>query len=207
MNHFQKIRNLFKVSAAIIFIVAVLLILYLVWQGLKSQKGQTEATSNLTQTPVVKESPDLKNEQKSQSPVIISSAIDLSAPITLDVNGSDINEYNSALEKGVAHLKGSALPGKNGNVFIFGHSSYDVEKAGQYKEVFAKLDQLANGDVVEIQSQEARYTYKVIDKKIVNPNDVSVAGQNFSLKQLTLMTCWPIGSTEKRLVVVAEIIE
>jgi sortase A len=207
MNHFKKIRSLFKLSAIMIFVVAVFLILYLVWQGVRSQKENSNMATNQTQISETKKSAEPEEQQKNQSPLIISSKINLSAPIMLEVNGNNNNEYQSALEKGVAHLKGSALPGKSGNVFIFGHSSFDAEKAGQYKEVFAKLDELVNGDLIEIQSSEARYTYKVVEKKIVNSNDVSIAGQNYSLKQLTLMTCWPIGSTEKRLVVVGELVE
>lgn len=42
------------------------------------------------------------------------------------------------------------------------------------------------------------------DKRVVASSDVEVADQNYRLKQITLMTCWPINSTAKRLIVVGE---
>lgn len=207
MNHFNKIRNLYKVTAGVILITAVIITIFFLWQGFKAQKENSATVISET-----KKADDAKtisqNEiQKSQNTILVIDKINLSAPVLLNINGNNTDEYNGALEKGLAHLKGSATPGKEGNMFIFGHSSYDAKKAGQYKEVFSKLNELVNGDLIEIQNLETRYTYKVSDKKVVAPNDVSVAGQNFSLKQITLMTCWPIGSTEKRLVVVGEMVE
>ena len=129
--------------------------------------------------------------------------IGVSAPIIINVDGNDKEAYNKALEGGVAHLLGSALPGKVGNVFIFGHSSYYAWKPGDYKEIFKKLNDLDVGDQIIINSNLSSYIYKVSDKQVVGTNDVSVANQNFNEKKLTLMTCWPIGSTDKRLVVIA----
>lgn len=129
--------------------------------------------------------------------------IALSAPIIINVDGNDKNAYNKALEGGVAHLMGSALPGTAGNPFIFGHSSYYAWKPGDYKEVFKNLDDIEAGDKITISSNLSIYSYKVSDKQVVSPEDVSVANQNYSEKKLTLMTCWPIGSDAERLVVVA----
>lgn len=129
--------------------------------------------------------------------------LNLSAPIIPNVDGNDKDGYDKALESGIAHLQGSALPGKAGNTFIFGHSSYYAWKPGSYKEIFKNLNDLETGDIITINSNALTYNYKVSDKKTVNPNDVAVADQNFSEKKLTLMTCWPIGSTAQRLVVVA----
>lgn len=128
--------------------------------------------------------------------------INLSAPIIINVDGNDKVAYNKALEGGVAHLMGSALPGKVGNSFIFGHSSYYAWKPGNYKEIFEDLNNVEVGDTIIISSNSSTYNYKVSDKQVVNSDDVAVADQNYNEKKLTLMTCWPIGSDAKRLVTV-----
>lgn len=128
--------------------------------------------------------------------------LNLSAPIIINVDGNNKDAYNKALEGGVAHLLGSALPGKAGNPFIFGHSSYYAWKPGDYKQVFKNLNDLETGDDIAITTNLATYNYKVVDKEIVQPDDVSVANQNYSEKKLTLMTCWPVGSDAERLVVI-----
>jgi len=128
--------------------------------------------------------------------------INLSAPININVDGNNKETYNKALESGVAHLLGSALPGKVGNPFIFGHSSYYAWKPGEYKEIFRDLNDLDTGDIIIISSNLSIYNYKVSDKQVVSPDDVAVANQNYNEKKLTLMTCWPIGSDAERLVIV-----
>jgi len=50
------------------------------------------------------------------------------------------------------------------------------------------------------------YYYKVIEKKIVPPNDASILKQTEE-SRLTIYTCDPIYSQKNRLVVVAELIE
>lgn len=128
--------------------------------------------------------------------------IALDAPIIINVDGNNKDAYNKALEGGVAHLLGSALPGKAGNAFIFGHSSFYAWKPGNYKEIFKNLNDVEIGDTIIITSNSSTYKYLVRDKQIVTPDDVSVANQNYNEKKLTLMTCWPVGSDAKRLVIV-----
>ncbi len=149
------------------------------------------------------EAPEEKEEVAEKDYSLSIDKIGISVPIILNVDGNDKESYNKALEGGVAHLLGSAFPGKPGNTFIFGHSSYYAWKPGGYKEVFATLDQLSEGDAIIITSSLNRYEYKVASSDIVSATDVAVANQNLAEKKLTLMTCWPVGSDAKRLVVVA----
>jgi len=48
-----------------------------------------------------------------------------------------------------------------------------------------------------------RFVYKVIDKKIVDPNQVEYLTRKSKKEFLTLQTCWPPGTTFKRLLVFA----
>lgn len=99
-------------------------------------------------------------------------------------------------------MVGTAMPGEEkGNIFIYGHSSaYDNP---QYGKIFATLNNLQKGDAVEIYYQDKNYQYEVSGKKVVEEDDLSVL-EKTGKEQVTLMTCWPIGTSEKRLVVIAE---
>lgn len=121
------------------------------------------------------------------------------APVIKDVDGTKKSAYNKALQKGVAHYKGTALPEQGSNIFIFGHSSQILGK-GPYAEVFARLNDLEKGDRVVIYFQGKEFEYSVFDKKVVAKDDVSVLKPT-KKEQLTLMTCWPIGSNAKRLII------
>lgn len=122
--------------------------------------------------------------------------------VPIQWNTSEDGIYPS-LEKGVAHYQGTALPGENGNVFIFGHSSYYLWAPGSYKQVFALLDKLEKGDRIYINYQNQVFGYEVTAKKVVEPEDLSVLAQG-NQKTLSLMTCVPIGTNLRRLVVSAK---
>jgi len=112
-----------------------------------------------------------------------------------------------ALRDGVVHYPGSARPGQAGNFFITGHSSYYPWDKGGYKDVFARLPELVIGDTYSVYYNGDRYTYRVISKKEVLPNNVSVLDQPTDKRLATLMTCVPVGTTLKRLIVIAEEID
>ena len=127
--------------------------------------------------------------------------LELVAPIVKDVDGENKTTYNKALEGGVAHYSGTSLPGKGSNIFIFGHSS-TVTGQGPYARIFAKLDDIEKGDEVIVFYEDKEYKYIVFDKTIVEKDDTSVLDPT-KKEQLTLMTCWPIGTNEKRLIIKA----
>jgi len=121
------------------------------------------------------------------------------APIAWNVMESGIDK---ALQKGVAHYKKTALPNQIGNTFIFGHSSYYWWAEGSYKQIFVLLDKLDKGDRVYLNYKKQVYAYIVTDKIVVSPDDVSVMAQT-DQRILSLMTCVPVGTNLKRLVVKA----
>lgn len=201
----KKIKKLYTYTSIFILFMAVGVTGYFVKIGLEKKNQSPAPALTPPQEEDKKESLGAGNQVASEYQLLIPK-ISLDAPIIPDVDGKNKANYNKALENGVAQMKGSALPGKNGNSFIFGHSSYYSDEPGAYKEVFAKLNELNPGDVFEVRTKQARYVYSITDKRIVMPNDVEVAAQNTALKQMTLMTCWPLGTTEKRLVVVGELL-
>lgn len=130
-------------------------------------------------------------------------SLNISAPVIADVDGNDKNAYFKALQSGVAQYKGTAKPGEGSNIFIFGHSSYYWWDPGKYKTIFAHLEDIKVGDDISVWNNQKEYKYKVSKTEVVEPTDVSVLAPTKS-EQLTLMTCVPPGTAEKRLIVIAK---
>ena len=124
------------------------------------------------------------------------------APVIKDVDGTNKSVYNKSLKDGVAHYLGTSLPKAGSNIFIFGHSSSLIGQSGDYNEIFKDLNKLVIDDEVMITYEGEKLTYTVSEKKIVESTEVSVLNPTES-EQLTLMTCWPIGTNDKRLIVIA----
>jgi len=132
---------------------------------------------------------------------ILIERINLDAPINWDVLNNNTDLMKS-LQSGLAQLKGNAKPNQTGNIFIVGHSSNFPWAKGNYKTVFVLLPELKVGDKIDIGYQDVDYQYTVSEVKTVSANDVSIMDN--SKNQLSLMTCVPIGTNFKRLVVVAK---
>jgi len=81
------------------------------------------------------------------------------------------------------HLQGTSQPLEGGNVVLSGH----VQSIAS-GNVFAQLDHLKPGDLVQLYTRSTIVTY-VVDKTVVVRNtDVSVV-QPTRVEQLTLITC------------------
>ncbi|PCI25722.1 hypothetical protein COB57_00715 [Candidatus Peregrinibacteria bacterium] len=113
-------------------------------------------------------------------------------------------EIQNSLRNGVVHYPGTANPGEFGNVFVTGHSSYYPWDKGNYKDVFAKLILLDIGDEYYIYFNQKKYSYRIRDKREVDPSEVGVLEQPEGVKLATLMTCWPLGTVLHRLILIAE---
>ncbi len=108
------------------------------------------------------------------------------------------------LQNGVVHYNGTGLPNETtGNVFISGHSSYWWWDKGKYKTVFANLNKLENDDEFAIAYEEKVYIYKVYEKFEVKPEEVGVL-DSVGKPIVSLMTCVPVGTNLRRLIVRAE---
>ncbi len=116
--------------------------------------------------------------------------------------------FMEELKKWVVRYPGTAEPGEKGNVFIFGHSSNYPWVNSEYNSIFALLDQLQNDDEIIIYYFQKKYVYRVTDRAIVKPGDVkTLEARDQTKKELSLMTCWPIGTTLERIILFAELQE
>jgi len=125
--------------------------------------------------------------------------------VMANVDPFNPKEYQWLLTKGVAHAKGSSLPNQPGNIFIFAHSSNNWYNANRYNAVFYLINKLEKNDEIIIYYQKTRFLYKVTAKKLVEASTVSYLSPSYqSGSVLTLMTCWPPGTTLKRLIIMAK---
>lgn len=125
------------------------------------------------------------------------------APVIKNVDPENKNIYLKALRNGVAHARGTALPGENGNVYIFAHSTDAFYNVGQYNAVFYLLGKLVKGDEVFIYYKDHKMKYIVDQVKVVSPSNIQYLAGNTGKNTLTLQTCYPPGTTIDRLIVIA----
>lgn len=127
------------------------------------------------------------------------------APIFANVNPLNKSEYLSVLQKGVAHAKGTALPGEEGNVYLFAHSTDSFLNVGRYNAVFYLIGKLEPGDEIDVFYKGERFKYEVVEKKVVPSQDIKYLRNTKNQQELlTLQTCYPPGTTLKRLIVIAK---
>jgi sortase A len=111
-----------------------------------------------------------------------------------------------ALTNGIAHVPETSLPWSNTpqrNVYLAGHR-LGWPGTGSHL-VFYHLDRLSIGDEVVLMDRDGRrYTYSVTEMFVAEPEDSWVMGQVRGRDMVTLQTCTPIPTFEKRLIVRAD---
>ena len=106
----------------------------------------------------------------------------------------------SVISSALGHMEGTAFPGEYGNCVVAGHRNYVF---GKY---FNRLDEIKVGDSIEIETMSDNFKYRVTDKFVVEPSEVSVTDP-LEGRQLTLITCTPLFVGSHRLIVRAELVE
>jgi sortase A len=100
------------------------------------------------------------------------------------------------------HYPDTAMPGKVGNFSVAGHRN---------RKTFWRLDELAAGDQIVVETRTDWYVYKVTSSAIVKPSQTEVVapvpgkpGRKATKAMLTLTTCNPKFDNYQRLIVHAE---
>ena len=124
----------------------------------------------------------------------------------IKVDNALVKADSNDLSNNLAHLPGSALPGEKGNVFVSGHSAlsslFNMKNA-----VFANLLGLQKGDQIIVDAAGIKFTYQVIEFKVIDSKDLSVILPPDSIgRYISLMTCVPPGLNFKRLVVLGKML-
>lgn len=126
--------------------------------------------------------------------------IGVKAPVIWDVGSGEVMDQ---LQNGVVHIGGSGHIDEQKNTFLTGHSSNYWWRGGDYNSVFALLPQLEQEDEIFVTYHGKLEKFTVMEKKEVKKQEVS----DYLLseeKQLTLMTCVPVGTNLKRLLIFAK---
>lgn len=103
------------------------------------------------------------------------------------------------LKLGPGHMSSTPMPGQPGNSVLSGHRT-------TYGAPFADLEELAVGDLIEVETATGVHTYQLREAPVVvKPTDIWVTDPREGA-WLTLTTCHPKFSARQRLVVFAELV-
>ena len=140
----------------------------------------------------------------SDEPRLLIPKINVDVPVRFDVALDDIM---AAMNNGVTHysIRGAdAYPGEVGNFVITGHSAGDIYSSNPYKFIFSGLERLEDGDLMYMDYEGVRYTYKVVKKEVIEPTNVAALVVDTDKPIMTLVTCTPLGTSRYRLLVTGE---
>lgn len=132
---------------------------------------------------------DSKSSPGAPAAVLRIPRIDLAVPVY-----DELNERN--LNRGAAHIAGTAPISATGNVGIAAHRD----------SFFRGLQHVAVGDVIEVESLRGKLEYRITELSVVEPDDVSVLSPTDG-PVVTLVTCYPFyfaGHAPQRFIVRAE---
>ena len=137
---------------------------------------------------------------------------DVNDPIIIsqDTNMNDFiyKNYNEDLKKGVVKYPTTPAPGESGNTLIFGHTSQEWRKHNQFGMAFAHIAQIEKWDTIQVVWNGNLYEYKVVDIQVQYPDHVHDTYDQYAAKTehnyLTLMGCYPIGTSKQRMLIIAE---
>ena len=144
------------------------------------------------------------------APTLMIPKINVEVPVTFG-SANDVQSMMTAMSNGVAHFTvrgANANPGEVGNFVVSGHSAGNVYSVSDYKFIFSGLTRMGEGDLIYMDYNSQRYTYRVTGTKVVDPSDVNslrqITNSNAGKPMITLITCTPLGTSKYRLLVYGE---
>lgn len=118
-----------------------------------------------------------------------------------NVTLGDSSEQSYLDREGIMHLSGTGFPYERGsNTYIVGHAAdYDMAR---YPNPFRNLKDLQQGDTITLRDTLGRtYEYRAYRYFIVNPTDVWITEPVPGKEIVSLQTCYPAPSFDKRLII------
>lgn len=131
--------------------------------------------------------------------------LQVAAPLQF-VASADPKDYVGPLKKGVAHFP-SVLPGQKGVSIILGHSAPAGWVSQGYDAVFRDISKIKNGDALEVYYKRKRYAYKARGTIFLERGaDIDPSQFDSNVPTLFLISCWPPGIDNKRIIVYGELV-
>jgi len=200
----KKYRKILPILAGAVTVLVLLFLQYnrLIFAPIMAyvSPGNTEDTG------ITEVDPTVSVAVSAESTLLIPK-LNIDVPIVFGVDANDSAAVMEAMNNGVAHFsiyKASAVPGQIGNFVLSGHSAGDIYSNNQYKFIFSGLERLGEGDSIYVDYEGTRYTYSVTETKTVDPTDVASLQIDTDKPMITLVTCWPLGTSKYRLLVFGE---
>lgn len=221
-----------KVLKVILYICGIFCIVYPIYSKFLSFKNQTEIISNYNKEietmdkeileDKLKKSEEFNDENASQIKVVDPNEInvdDASSSYSFLELGEMVGTINipkininlpiyegitsTNLTKGVAHMEDTSLP--NGDINT--HSILAGHTGISQAEIFDNLNELEIDDEFYISFYGNITKYRVIEKRVVLPDDTSILKIEENRCLVTLVTCTPKTVNTHRLLVTGEKIE
>lgn len=136
---------------------------------------------------------------------VVAKAIGLEI-VVRNPDSTEISVLDAELLKGAVRYPTSAKLGAEGNMLLFGHSSYLPIVHNQNYKAFNKIQNLKTGDTVSLYSATAEYRYHVVGVREADAEE-DVIELSSEGKKLTLLTCDSFGKKTDRFVVEADFVE
>ena len=143
-------------------------------------------------------------------PTLMIPKLNVEVPVVFG-SKNDLSSMANAMSNGVAHFSipgASAKPGEVGNFAISGHSAGNIYQQSDYKFIFSGLTRMGTGDLIYMDYENQRYTYRVTGTRTVEPSNSKslreIASNNPGKPMITLITCTPLGTSKYRLLVYGE---
>lgn len=126
----------------------------------------------------------------------------------LNIEGEILQgESSFRMNDGFWHFPTSVFPGERGNMVVIGHRFMHLPPR---QDTLFNLEEIKIGEEIVITTthpetqQQDQFRYIVIETKIVEANDISIVEETQDYR-LTLITCTPLWTSEKRFVVIAKL--
>lgn len=124
---------------------------------------------------------------------IVIPKLEVELPILLGANSEN-------MKLGAVHLTQTSYPigGENTNSIIAAHRGYNKT------EMFRNIQKLEIGDEIQIQNFKETLLYKVVETKVIMPNDIEALWIQNGKDLITLVTCHPYPTNKQRYIVICE---
>lgn len=210
----MKKRSGLLIAVKVIFILSLFVLLYSVVQVIKAPR---EAQNALNEWSKKREEASARTLPREETPLpegMVSPVKQSSSSAPSYTEGEIIGEISfpsinkkvaivegtasRQLKKGAGHYKGSAVLGGIGNSVLAGHRD----------TVFRGLGELKENDLIEVESADGKFVYKVTGSSIVDGNERGAIKQSTE-PILTLITCYPfsyVGSAPDRYLLTAKLV-
>lgn len=186
----------------VFLIVFTLSLLALARFDLLPEKNSENKLSTITVASAHGAFPNLEEKVEPEMPLrIVAKSVGVNAPV-LNPNTTTISGLDQSLLNGAVRYPTSAKLAEDGNVVIFGHSSYLPVVQNEYFKAFNGLQNLKAGEIIEVYGENHVYRYAVDRVYEADATDtrIDLATEG---KKLTLSTCNSFGNLDDRYMVEA----